>query len=263
MLWRFARAAGIAGALSLALAWPWVLAWIQARNAIFVPPPLPRELLDLGVACVASGEVQPALSEFSDADLAAVVEILARLIGAYERTDFASFLALRTGDLETAAERRSGEMEALRGLGRELRIPERELDGDLVEVLTSFWDAYYERAPVAHFLPEATRVELHAEVLGGCSLAGWEESFTALRDRVRGPWIQHELVIPHRRDVERIALDAGPLHWIDLELGFETRVGSRARLVARFVRDGPREWYLHAAATVYTEGDRSVRHLIL
>jgi hypothetical protein len=208
--------------------------------------------------------VRPALSELPDADLDALVQIVARLIGAYERADFDSFLALRAGDLAGVGERRAGDLEALRALGRELRIPERELRAGWIGVLARFWDAYYERAPVARFLPEETRVELHSEGLGERSLGSWEESFAALRDRVRGPWIQHDLVVPHRRAIEEIALDAGPLRWIDLELGFETRAGSHARLVARFVQDnGEKEWYLHAAATVYTVGDRSERHLIL
>ena len=261
-LWRFARAAGVVGLLSLALAWPWILESVQARNAAFVPSPAPRELLDLGVACLATGEVQPAVSELSDEDLEAIVEILARLIGAYERADFASFLALRAGDLEGVGERRAGDLESLRSLARELRVPKRELDADFLGVLESFWDAYYESSPVARFQPEETRIELRSDGLG--SLESWEASFVALRDRIPGPWIRHELVVPHRRDIERVARDAGALRWLDLELGFETREGSRARLVARFVWDGAlREWYLHDAVSVYAVGDRSRRHLIL
>jgi len=227
-------------------------------------PSPPRELCDLAVACLACGEVRPAVSELADEDLDALVGIVARLIGAYERMDFGSFLALRTGDLESVGERRAGDLEALRTVARDLRIPEADLATDWLGVLARFWAAYYERTPVAHFLPEETRIELHGEGLGVRSLESWEESFVALRDRVEGPWIQHALVVPHRRDIGRIASDAGPLRWIDLELGFETREGSRARVLARFVHDGAlEEWYLHAAATVYTAGDRSERHLIL
>ncbi len=255
-----AGAAGIVGALSFVLVWPWA----SAGRAAHASEPLPRELLDQGVACLASGEVRPAVSELCDADLAAIVEILARLIGAYERADFDSFLALRAGDLESAAERRSDDLEALRTIAQNLSIPSEKLMGDWIGVLASFWEAYYESPPITRFLPEETRIELHDHGLGGRSLESWTESFLALRDRAPGSWIQHELTIPHRREIERIARDSGPLRWVDLELGFETREGYGARLVARFVWDGLlREWFLHDAASVYAAGDRSERHLIL
>jgi len=259
LLWRCAAVAGIVVMLALGLG-----RWRASPERAFVPRPISRELSDLGVACVASGEVTPPVSELSEADLAAIVEIVARLVGTYERTDFESFLALRAGDLEDVARRRADDLESLRGLARELRVPEEELDRDWIGVLASFWAAYYEGSPVAHFLPEEARIELHSDGLGGRSLESWADSFEVLRQRVPGPSIQHELVVPHRRAIERIAADSAPLRWIDLELGFETRAGTHARLVTRFVRDGIlREWYLHAAATVYTEGDRSERHLIL
>jgi len=256
-----AAAAGIVGVLALALG----LSWRRASSErVYLPRPLPREASDLAVACLASGEVRPPVSGLSDADFAAIVEIVARLILAYEHADFDSFLALRAGDVDSVGKRRAGDLESLRALGRELRIPEEKLDGDWVGVLASFWDAYYQRSPVARFLPEETRVVFQLDGIGGWSLESWEASFAALRDRVPGPWIQHDLVVPHRRAVERIADDEDCLRWIDLDLGFETRAGTRARLVARFVRDGAvQEWYLHAAASVYTAGDRSERHLIL
>jgi len=256
---RWSAAAGIVGVLSLALAWGRMPA-----GRTLVPGPLPRELSDLAVACLASGEVRPALAELSDADLAAIVEIVARLIGAYERADFNSFLALRAGDLENASRRRSGDVESLRGLARELAVPPEELRGGWVEVLERFWNSYYDRPPILRFVPEGTRIELHSEGLGGRSLETWSASFEDLRDRVPGPWIQHELTVPHRRETERVARDSGPLRWVDLELPFETHGGLGARLVARFVWDGVlREWFLQDAATVYADGDRSQRHLIL
>jgi hypothetical protein len=252
-------AAGLVGVLVLALAWD-----RGTAGRALQPGPLSRELSDRAVDCLATGEVRPTLAELSEADLGSIVAIVARLIGAYERADFASFLALRAGDVPGVAERRAGDLESLRALARELRVPEKELDADLIGVLECFWDAYYDGTPVARFAPEETRIELHGDGLGGRSLESWEESFVALCNRVPGPWIRHELVVPHRRNIERVACDAGPLRWLDLELGFETREGSRARLVARFVWDGAlREWYLHDAASVYAVGDRSQRHLIL
>ena len=151
---RFAAAAGIVGALSLALAW----SGMPVGRADYVPRALPRELHDLGVACLASGEVRPAVSELSDAELAAIVEIIARLIGAYERADFDSFLALRAGDLESATERRSRDLESLRTIAQEMAIPPEKLRGDWIGVLASFWGAYYDRPPITRFLPEETRI---------------------------------------------------------------------------------------------------------
>lgn len=260
ILRRFAGAAGILGPLTLVLAW----AWMPSGHATFVPEPLPRELRDLGVACVALGEVRPPVSELSDADLTAITEILARLASAYGNADFDSFLALRAGDLESAARWRSRDLESLRTIAQNLAIPAEKLQGDWIGVLASFWSAYYDYPPIARFIPEQTRIELHDHGLGGRSLESWKGSFVALRDRVPGAWIQHALTIPHRRDIHRVARDSGPLRWVDLELGFETQEGYGARLVARFVWDGAvREWFLHDAASVYATGDRSQRHLIL
>jgi hypothetical protein len=216
------------------------------------------------VACLALGELRPGLAELSDPDLEALVEILARLVGAYERGDFESFLALRVGDLATAARMRSADLESLRAIARELAIPLEELRGDWIDVLGAFWEHYYARPPVARFVPEGARIELREEALDGRSLESWNDSFEALRDRVPGPWIQHELAIPHRRAIGQVARAVGPLRWIDIELPFETHEGLAARLVARFVWDGVvREWFLHDAASVYSPGDRSQRHLIL
>ncbi len=235
-----------------------------AGRAAFVPRPPARELRDLAVDCLAAGSVRPAVSELGEGEFEAIVEILARMIGAYGRADFDSFLALHAGDLESAAERRADDVPALREFGRELSIPEAELRGDWIATLGVFWRAYYARPPVARFLPELTRIELHAEGVGTRRLASWQRSFEALRDRDPGSWIQHELSVPHRRALEQVMRAAGPLRWLDLELAFETQAGLGARLVVRFVWDGvTREWFLHEAASVHVGADRSERQLIL
>lgn len=244
-----------------ALAWTWRA---EPAGAAFVPRALARELRDLAVDCLAAGTVQPPVSALSEAELAAVVEILGRLIAAYGRGDYEAFLALRAGDLESASEQRAGDLDGLRELGRELAIPSERMRGDWVATLGAFWSAYYERPAVARFLPEHTLVELHAEGLGARSLESWRQSFVALRDRLPGSWIQHDLCLPHRRSIEQVARDCGPLRWLDLELHFETHAGLGARLLARFVWDGVlSEWFLQDAASVYATGDRSERHLIL
>lgn len=244
-----------------------LLTWglgLSAGRAGFVPRPLPRELCDLAVDCLAAGRVQPALTELSEAEFAGLVEIVARLLAAYGRGDFDSFLALRAGDLESAAERRVGELRVLRELGHELELPAELLSGDWIAALGGFWHAYYECPAVAGFVPGGTRVELHAEGLGARSLESWRHSFEAFRGHPSGPWIRHELCVPHRRGLEQVARDSGPLRWLDLELAFETQEGLGARLVTRFVWDGVlREWFLHEAASVYAGEDRSRRHLIL
>jgi len=226
--------------------------------------PTPLSYRDLGVSCLALGSVSPPVEELSDEQFESLTTLLARLMHAYEAADFDSFLALRAGDVGFAGELRAHDIDVLRGFCRQLSVPEEKLGGGWLEVLESFWRAYYARPPVARFLPEGTRIELHTEGLRGGSTQDWELSFEALRDRVPGPLIQHELVIPHRRSVERIASDVGPFVWLDLELAFETQAAAIARLVARFVWDGiAGEWFLQRAATVYTRGDRSDRHLIL
>ncbi len=258
---RCARLVGVTLVGLALLTWGWGL---SSARAAFVPAPLSRELRDLALDCLAAGSVRPGLAELSEAELEGLAEIVGRLLGAYGRGDFDAFLALRAGDLESGAERRAGDLDVLRELGRELELPPAQLDGDWLGALGSFWGAYYERPAVARFVPEKTRVELHAEGLGARALESWQRSFEAFRGRPNGPWITHELCVPHRRGLEQVARDAGPLCWLDLELGFETQEGLAARLVTRFVWDGVlREWFLHEAVSVYAAGDRSRRHLIL
>lgn len=244
-----------------------ILAWVRrpaVAGAASVAP-LDRAHLELGLACLAEGEVQPGLAELSDADLLALAGIVGRLLHAYQGGAFESFLALRLSDLAHAAEARAGDAWQLQGFVRELGgdAPDLERCG-WVEALRRYWAAYYVEPPVARFLPERTVARLYREGLGARSLADWERSFEALRARAGGSSIQHELAIPHRRDLERVARDAGPLRWLDLELAFETRCGAAGRLLARFVWDAALgEWFLQAAATVYASGARVERHLIL
>ena len=236
----------------------------SAGHAVFVAQPLTPVLRDLAVDCLAAGTVRPAVAELAELDLEALVEIVGRLLDAYGNGDFDSFLALHSGDLAHADERRAGDVQALRAFGRELAPSAARVEEGWSVSLRAFWSAYYERPAVARFLPEHTRVELHAEGLGARSLASWRESFVALRDRAPGAWIQHELCVPHRRSLEQVARDSGPLRWLDLELHFETHAGLAARLLTRFVWDGVAlEWFLQDAATIYAARDRSQRHLIL
>jgi hypothetical protein len=253
-----------AAALFALLAAGWAWRGERASYAGFAPSPLPRALSDRAVDCLAAGTVRPGLGELPQPELEAIVEIIGRSISAYELGDYDSFLALRAGDLESAARRRAGDVDGLRELGRELENAPSEPGDDWIAALGSFWKAYYERPAVVRFVPEHTRVELHEEGLGARSLASWTRSFEELRDRIPGFWIRHELSMPHRRDIEQVACDAGPLRWLDLELHFETHEGRGARLLARFVWDGVlREWFLQDAASIYAKDDRSQRHLIL
>lgn len=255
--------------LSAALAIPaGLVLWECARQSHEGHPrraaPLPREYLDRGMDCLAMGEVRPPLAELSDAELVTMAELIGRLLHAYERGDFDSFLALRAGDLEFAALARREDLGQLRELARELGTPREELPGDWPHTLAAFWSGYYQRPPVARFCPERTRVALHPEGLRGRDLESLAGSFAALRDRFAQPWIQHQLAVPHRRDIARVARDSGPLEWLDVELGFETYQGKAGHLLVRFVWDGVlHEWFVHAAATVYEQGDRPERHLIL
>ena len=224
---------------------------------------LPRECSDHAVACLALGEVAPPLERWPEARWHPIVDLLGRLIAAYQRTDFDSFLALHGPDLSFAAREQTGSLDELRQLCAEVGLTEGELPRDWLGTLGAFWRAYYREPPVAQFVPELARVELHDEGLQGLPLETWESSFESVRDRQRGRFIQHRLMVPHRRSIERIAADSGELCWLDVDLGFEGR-GGRGRLVARFVLDGVLdEWFLHDAATVYSGGDRIERHLIL
>jgi hypothetical protein len=245
-----------------------ILAWARRPAAHASTPSvasLPADQFDRGIACLASGVVQPSLSELSEADLRAVAGIIGRLLHSYENGAFESFLALRASDLEFAAEARAGDLWQAREFVRELGNQEPDLEEcGWVETMRRYWASYYAEPPVASFLLERSAVRLHREGLGARSLEDWQHSFEALRDREPGPTIQHELVIPHRREIERVARDSGRLQWLDLELPFEARPGGGGRLVTRFVWDAANhEWFLHAAATVYANGARVERHLIL
>jgi len=228
------------------------------------PQPLNRELRDLGTACLALGEVQPPLAEISDADLEAMVEILGRLIAAYQYGDFDSFLALRAGDLEYSNQARAGELDELRGFCRELGVRDESLRGDWVDVLGRYWTAYYARPPVARFLPETTRVELHLEGLRGADLSSWESGFEALTPPHAKGVIRFDLSVVHRRAIEVVAADSGPLVWLDLALDFETPACGRSHLFVRFVRDAVAAvWFLHRAASAWMTGANPDRQLVL
>jgi hypothetical protein len=254
-----------AGALLAGLA----LARAGARPAPRAAPrPLPQEYLDLSVACLAFGEVRPPLPELSDGELNAMIELLGRLLHAYERRDFDSFLALRSGDLEFAARVQREHLDELRTFCTELGVDARRLSSDWVELLRAYWDAYYVEPPVARFLPEASAVALYRQGLGRHTLADWARHYEELCARRPGPSIRHRLMVPHRRSIERVAADAGDLCWLDVELGFEASEangGGTGRLIARFVWDGrAEEWFLHRATTVLDgelRADR--RHLVL
>jgi hypothetical protein len=260
-----AVAAALAAGLGLVL---WDLQWFTVERGGDPAEPLPPEYFDQGIACLAEGEVQPSLGALSERELFSVAGIIGRLLHAYGAGAFGSFLALRAVDLDFADHERAGDVESLRVLAENfappLEIGSDDWTDDWIGALGAYWRRYYDRPPVARFAFERARVELHREGLGRRSLEEWERSFEALRDRDPGAWILHTLAVPHRRDVERVASDAGPLQWLDLDLAFETPDGTAARLVTRFVWDSVLEsWFLHAAATVYPNGDRSERHLIL
>lgn len=237
-----------------------------ARAPRAAPPAVPQAFRDLGVACLAMGRVSPPVDELSDPCIEAVVELLGRLMHAYGAADFGSFLALRANDLERAVETSGISIQALRDLGRELGVREHDLEGDWLAVLETYWSAYYGAGPpIVRFVPEETSVEVHDEGLLGRTTEDWQRAFDALRDRTKGPWIEHNLVVPHRRSLARVAADVGPLRWIDVDLVFESASAIPARLVARFVWDGVEsEWFLQRAVTVFRYGEREVeRHLIL
>jgi hypothetical protein len=243
-----------------------ILAWKASESiaaASITTAPLPEEALECGLACLAAGRVEPPLDELSEPELLQLAGLIGRLLHAYEEGAFESFLALRAADLEFAAEARQADLWQVRSLVRELGHASLDLeDCGWVESLRRFWKAYYAEPPVARFLYERSTAHLHREGLGGRSLEDWAASFEALGKG--GPAIEHRLVVAHRREIERVASDAGPLQWLDLELPFEARTGDAGRLLTRFVWDSHhREWFLHAATTVYAIGARVERHLIL
>jgi hypothetical protein len=229
------------------------------------PGALDREALDLGVACLAAGHMDPPVETLADGELAELVELVARLRAAYERADFDSFLALRWRDLEHANGAREDRVRELRALCRQLRVPRFALDGDWTELLGAYWHAYYRAPPVARFRPEETRAVLQVVEVPGAELAVWEAGFERLHEERPGAAIEHTLVVPHRRTLAAVAADPGPLRWLDLELGFEAHDGTAGRLIARFVWDGPtEEWFLHRATTL-SDGERGddARFLVL
>jgi len=246
-----------------------IVAWVLGPAAAWARPatvaPLDRAYLELGLACLAEGELQPALAELDDAELVVLAGIVGRLLHAYQEGAFESFLALRLPDLAHAAEARAGDAWQVHELVRELGGDAAGLERcGWVESLRRYWTAYYGEPPVTRFLPELTAARLYRAGLGARSLADWERSFEARCERAGGAAIRHQLVIPHRRDIERVARDAGPLQWLDLQLAFETRTGAAGRLLARFVWDAVLgEWFLQAATSVYASGARVERHLIL
>jgi hypothetical protein len=236
----------------------------DASRAPGKPGPLDRAGLDLGIACLAAGQMDPPIEALTDAELDELIEIVARLRAAYERADLDSFLALRWRDFEHADGAREDDIRELRALCRQLRVPRGALDGDWTELLGAFWRAYYRAPPVARFLPEETVAGLHAEDVRA-DLTAWEAGFELLRAARAGDVLEHTLVVPHRRPLAAVAADPGVLRWFDLQLGFEAHDGTASRLIARFVWDGPTgEWFLHRATTL-TDGERGgdARFLVL
>jgi len=49
-------------------------------------------------------------------------------------------------------------------------------------------------------VPEATSVEVHTEGLLGRTTEDWQRAFEALRDRAKGPWIEHKRERQAQRD---------------------------------------------------------------
>jgi hypothetical protein len=253
---RIAWAGVTAVALTLAVTLA-TLVWLGRPGVAPVrlpePAPLPRETVDLAVACLAAGELRPPLAELSDGELGELVAIVARLLRAYAHGEFASFLALRANDLAHAARARRDDVEELRGFCLNLGVSADELADDWTGLFEAFWRAYYrDAAPIALVRPEQSLVVLHREGLQTRSLAAWEREFEALCSGPPGTRIDHRLVVPHRRSIERVAADFGGLRWLDVQLGFEAHDAVDGRLIARFVWDGAmREWFLHRASTFF------------
>ncbi len=215
------------------------------------PAPVPREYPDRAVDCLVWGEVDPPLSALAEPELDSIVAILARMLHAYEKADFGSFLALRRDDLEHARGCRASGVEELRRLSLELGVPAQAVPEDWIGALEVFWKAYYERPPVARFVPESTRLQLHRGVRVE-DLGDWQEAFDQASAALAGPRIEHRLVIPHRSGLAALAAGPAGLTWMDLELGFESCDGVPGHLLVRFVQDGG-AWFLQRAFTVYAE----------
>jgi hypothetical protein len=262
---RLARVAAASLALGAGLA----LLLDYARGA---PPrarhharPLEREIVDLAASCLGAGAVQPPVGELTDAELGALVEILGRLIGAYARRDFDSYLALRAGDLEHAERVQSERRDELRGLCIELGRRSETLPLGWRALLGAYWEAYYRaEAPVARFRPESTVLVLHRE-RPSAPLAEWEAEFEALVVQHPGARVRHRMMMPHGRPLEDVAGDPPTLTWVDLQLAYDAHDGAAGWLIARFVWDARmEEWFLHRATTVLDgelRDDR--RHLVL
>jgi len=244
------------------------VAWLRASRPAsprFQPGEVPSEQRDLAVACLVLGKATPPVDELTDAELEAIVTIVARLTHAYERASFDSFLALRAADVEFAEEEHASDLEELRALCLELGVAAHEIPEGWVGALGTFWTAYYVRPPVARFVPEEARVELRSDEAPLRVGEDWERSFESLCNRIPGATIWHRLMIPHRNPIEEIAAAVGKLTWIDLDLRFESTGAPAGRLVTRFVWDGTTsEWFLERGATVYDDDVPSDgRHLVL
>lgn len=249
-------AALIGIAIGALVAWPFFgTGALRAAPPRFHPLPLTPEARDYAVSALALGELTPPIEALADAELERLVELVARVVQAYAKGDFGAFLALRAGDLEFAQRAQQHRVGELRLLGRELGLEEQDVPADWLGALGAFWRAYYHQPPVARFLPESIKVELHAHEPTGDD-ADWWSAFEAMRDRRAGFVVEHRLMIPHRRALDEITREERTLSWTDLELEFETRAGPSGRLVARFVRDpAADEWFLHRAVTVH-DGER-------
>lgn len=247
--------------LGLAVAKP----WMGDRPGRQAPSPTSAEAREFALACLGAGECRPAIGELDDRELEEILAILARLVSSYGERDFGSFLALRHGDLDSAEQRRDEDRGELRALCVELGTPEGELPDDWTGLLETYWHTYYREPPVSHFRPENTLVVLHREGLGAHSLGTWEAEFEALVAARQGARLRHRMMVPHRRSIEQVARDFGPLRWLDVQLAFVAHDAAEGWLVARFAWDGRvGEWFLHRATTVLDgelRDDR--RHLVL
>lgn len=231
------------------------------------PRPVARPLVDLAVACLALGRVEPPLEQLSGPELDDAVEILARLIAAYGERDFDSFLALRAADLAHAEARRRDQADELRALCIALGRRPDGLPSSWRGLLEAYWTAYYVEAPVARFRPEETVLAFlrAAQASAPAELEAWEAGFERLCAERQGFRLDHRPVVPHRRSLERVVREARALRWLDLQLAYDAHDGAAGWLIARFVWDARvEEWFLHRATTVLDgelRDDR--RHLVL
>jgi hypothetical protein len=219
------------------------------RVSRFAPPP--AEDVDLALACLGMGTVEPPVDQLSDDDLQTIVSVVARLVGAYARRDFSAFLALRERNLAFAETANLWRLPELRVQCLNLGAREEALPSDWWGLLGSYWQAYYSEAPVARFLPEATVIELHDRPLEVEEIETWEQEFRESCARHEGARLRHHLMAPHRRPLRAIARETGTLRWLDFTLRFEAHDAAPGWLVVRFVWDGrEEEWFLHRATSV-------------